>query len=161
MAELDLIVRIAEIILFVVLAVLGIYLILSVKKINRTADNVNKTAEKLGSDIEEIKAKLIPLIENTGAIAGDIKHITGDVKLQVAKVDTIVDSFKDTADSIIQFEQKAQKEIESQVFETLNVISAVTKGVKTFFSRLSASRNGSPRNLESHYYGADSSEEDY
>jgi uncharacterized protein Yka (UPF0111/DUF47 family) len=79
----------------------------------------------------------------------------------VAKVDDIVDSFKDTADSIIRFEQKAQKEIEGQLFETINLISAITKGVKTFFTFLSSSKNGSPRKLKSHSSSEDTPEEDY
>jgi uncharacterized protein YoxC len=43
MAELDLLVKIAEVILFVVLAIVGIYLIFSVKKINSAADNIDKS----------------------------------------------------------------------------------------------------------------------
>lgn len=161
MAELDLLVKIAEVILFVVLAVLGIYLIVSVKKITRTTDNLDKTVEKLGNNLDELKAKIEPLIDNTSAITGDIKDITSDIKSQVAKVDDIVDSFKDTADSIIRFEQKAQLEIEGQLFDTINLISAITKGVKTFFTFLSSSKNGSPRNLKSHSSSEVTPEEDY
>jgi len=161
MAELDLLVKIAEIILFVVLAILGIYLIVSVRKINHTAEKIDTTIEQLGKNIDEIRVKLEPLIEHTSAITGDIKDITTDIKSQVAKVDGIMDSVKDTADSIIRFEQKAQSEIEGHVFETLNLISAITKGVKTFFTYLSASKNGSPRNLKSHSSYEESSEEGY
>ena len=161
MAELDLLVKIAEVVLFVVLAILGIYLIVSVKKITRTTDNLDKTVEKLGQNLNDLKIKVEPLIDNTSIITGDIKDITSDIKSQIAKVDDIVDSFKDTADSIIRFEQKAQKEIEGQVFETINLISAITKGVKTFFTYLSASKNGSPRKLKSYSSSEDSPEEDY
>jgi len=157
MQELDLLVKIAEIILFVVLAILGIYLIVSVKKITRTTDNMDAAVQKMGCNIEEIKAKIEPLLDKTNIIAGDISDITSSVKGQVAKVDGIVDSFKDTADSIIKFEQKAQKELEGQVFDTINLISAITKGVKTFFTYLSASKNGAPRKIKSY----SSTEEDY
>jgi uncharacterized protein YoxC len=157
MAELDLLVKIAEIILFVVLAILGIYLITAVKKITKTTDNLDAAVQNMGRNIEEIKVKIEPLLDKTSVIAGDISEITSNVKGQVAKVDGIVDSFKDTADSIIQFEQKAQKEIEGQVFDTLNLISAITKGVRTFFTYLSASKNGAPRNIKSY----SSSEEDF
>jgi len=161
MAELDLLVKIAEVILFVVLAILGIYLIVSVKKITKTTDNLDKTIEKLGNNLDEIKSKIEPLIDNTSSITGDIKDITSDIKSQVAKVDGIVDSFKDTADSIIRFEQKAQKEIEGQLYDTINLISAITKGVKTFFTFLSSSKNGSPKKLKSYSSSEDSPEEDY
>lgn len=157
MAELDLLVKIAEIILFVVLAILGIYLITAVKKITKTTDNLDAAVQNMGRNIEEIKVKIEPLLDKTSVIAGDISEITTNVKGQVAKVDGIVDSFKDTADSIIQFEQKAQKEIEGQVFDTINLISAITKGVKTFFTYLSASKNGAPRKIKSY----SSEEEDF
>jgi uncharacterized protein YoxC len=157
MQELDLLVKIAEIILFVVLAILGIYLIITVKKVTKTTDNLDAAVQNMGRNIEEIKTKLEPLLDKTTVIAGDISDITSTVKVQVAKVDGIVDNFKDTADSIIRFEQKAQREIEGQVFDTLNLISAITKGVKTFFTYISASRNGSPRNIKSY----SSTEEDY
>ena len=162
MAELDLAVKIAEIILFVVLAILGIYLISSVKKINRAADNIDKTVEKMGQNFDDLKIKLEPLLDNAGVIQSDIMEITSNVKGQVAKVDGIVDSFRDTADSIIKFEQKAQREIEGQVFETINLISAITKGVKTFFTYLSASKNGSHhRKIKSYSSEESSTEEDY
>lgn len=157
MQELDLLVKIAEIILFVVLAILGIYLIASVKKITKTTNNLDAAVQNMSRNIEDIKNKLEPLLDKTGVIAGDISDITSTVKVQVAKVDGIVDNFKDTADSIIRFEQKAQREIEGQVFDTLNLISAITKGVKTFFTYISASKNGSPRNIKSY----SSTEEDY
>jgi len=157
MAELDLLVKIAEIILFVVLSVLGIYLIVTVKKITKTADNMDAAVQDMGRNIAEMKAKIDPLLDKTLIIADDISDISSNVKSQVVKVDGIVDSFRDTTDSIIKFEQKAQRELEGHVFETLNLISAITKGVKTFFTFLSASKNGSPRNIKSH----SSSEEDY
>lgn len=167
MQELDLLVKIAEIILFAALTVLCVYLIVSVKKITKTADKINVTVETLGKNFEELKSRVEPLIENTNAITVDVKDITTDIKKQVAKVDDVVDSFKDTADSIIEFEQKAQKEIEVQVFDTINLISAITKGVKAFLTYLSSSKNGSPRlsstGRQSKSYSSteDSSDEDF
>lgn len=159
MQDLDLAVKIAEIVLFVVLAVLGVYLIISVKKITRIAEKVEK-------DIEEVKAKAMPVLDDAAVITGefrkvsadvtaitaDISAITTDVKTQVAKVSGVVDRFKNTAESIIEFEQKAQREVESQVFDALNLVTSVTKGVKTFISSLSGSKkngtgNGTSRKL--------------
>src|SRR5262245_34265611 len=143
--ELDIAVKIAEIILFVVLAVLGIHLIITVKKIT-------KTVEKLEKDIGDIKLKAEPVLDNAAVITAELKKvsadfsdITSDVKTQVSKVSGVVDQFKDTADSIISFEQKAQREIETQVFDAINLVSAVTKGIKTFMGTLSGSKNGSSR----------------
>jgi uncharacterized protein YoxC len=155
--ELDLIVKIAEIILFVVLSVLGIYLIISVKKIT-------VTVEKLEKNVDGIITKAEPVLDNALVITGDLKkvsadaaEITGDVKAQVAKISGVVDSDKDTDDSLIRFEQKAQSQIENQVFDSINLISAITRGIKTFMGNLSGSRNGSHRKTRS---SQGSSEED-
>ena len=78
------------------------------------------------------------------SISNDIKEISGTLKEQVTKVEGIVDSVKDTTDSIIEFERKVQKEVETNVFDTLNMISAISKGVKSFWGTMS-SKNGSHR----------------
>lgn len=160
MQDLDLAVKIAEIILFAVLAVLGIYLIVSVKKITRSV-------EKLESNFDELKIKAEPILNDAAVItadlkkvSGDVSGITADVKEQVVKVSGVVDSFKDTADSIIRFEQKAQTEIETQVFDAINLISAFTRGVKTFMGALTG-KNGTPRKMRSYSSYKDSEEDLY
>lgn len=144
MQDLDLVVKIAEIVLFVVLAVLGVYLIISVKKVTRMS-------EKMEKDLDEIKNKAMPVLDDAAVIAGefkkvsadvtaitaDVSAITSDVKIQVAKVSGVVDQVRDRAESIIEFEKKAQREVETQVFDALNLVTSVSKGVKTFMSRLS------------------------
>jgi uncharacterized protein YoxC len=149
MQDLDLVVKIAEIILFVVLSILGIYLIISVKKIT-------SAVEKLEQNVDNYTAKAEPILNDAAVITselkkviGDVSAVSSDVKNQVSKVSGVVDSFKDTADSIIRFEQKAQSEIETQVFDAINLISAITKGVKSFIGAVSGSRNGSHRKMRS------------
>ena len=143
MQELDLVVRIAEIILFLVLSVLGIYLIISVKKITASVGNIEK-------DVEELQKKMEPLIDNVTVVTKDIQEISTSVKEQITKVDGVIDtvketidSVKETTDSIIEFEQKTQKEVETQVGDALNFVSAIVTGVKTFISTVSGS-NGRP-----------------
>lgn len=137
MQELDLVVRIAEIILFLVLSVLGIYLIISVKKIT-------KSVEKIEKDVDELQANMEPLIENATVVTKDIQEISTSVKGQMSKIENIIDSVKETTDSIIKFEQKTQKEVETQVGDALNLVSAIVTGVKTFVSVISGS-NHSPK----------------
>src|SRR5436190_13766980 len=139
MQELDLIVRIAEIILFIALSLLCIYLIISVKKITATVDRVEK-------QVEGIQTKLNPLIDSSVIISNDIKEISSSVKGQMSKVEDIIDSVKETTDSIIKFEQKTQKEVETQVGDALNFVSAIVTGIKTFVTAVSGTNHLPKRN---------------
>lgn len=134
MESLDIIVRMAEIVLFVVLSILTIYLIFSLKRITRSVEQIEK-------NIDNLEKKVEPVLENALVISGNVKEITTDIKTQISKVDGIIESVKDTTDSIIQFEQSAQKRIETEFNDTLNFISAIITGIKTFLGRLKSTHH--------------------
>jgi uncharacterized protein YoxC len=144
MPELDLIMQIAQILLYLALVVMVVYIIIALKRITGAVDNINGAIDRIEKHVDELTVKAGPLIDNSVAISSDVKEVTETVKDQVVKIDGIVDSFKDTADSIIEFEQKVQREVETNVFDTLNMVAAISKGVKTFWSAMS-SKNGSHR----------------
>lgn len=125
---------IARIVLFAALTVLAIYLVLAVR-------NVVKSIQAIQKSFDELQDRMIPVLQHTEAVMEDFSVISEDVKKQMGKVNGIVDSVKATTDSIIEFEKKAQKQIEAPVFESLNFISAVFTGVKTFLSRLAERTN--------------------
>jgi uncharacterized protein YoxC len=125
---------IARIVLFAALTVLAIYLVFAVR-------NVVKSIQAIQKSFDELQDKMMPVLQHTEAVMEDFSVISEDVKKQIGKVNGIVDSVKATTDSIIDFEKKAQKQIEIPVFESLNFISAVYTGVKTFFSRLAERTN--------------------
>jgi uncharacterized protein YoxC len=152
MTELDSIVKIAEIILFVVLTVSAIYLIISLKKISKAAD-------KMESTVARMEEKMDPVLQNAAVVSDNMKEITTSVRGQMAKVDSIVDQVKERADSVIDFERKAQRELETHVFDSLNFISAIVTGVKTFASRIKGSNGRPPRRIRE--YLEESSEDDF
>ena len=155
MQPLDTIVMIAEIILFAVLIILCIYLIISLKRITRSIEHIE-------SNTDEIVKRAEPVLENALFITNNVKDISTGLKTQVAKVDIMVDSVKAPADSMIQFEQRTQKEIEGHVYDTLNFISAIVKGFRAFSSSISNLRSSLPRRnrIRSHSPIIESSEED-
>jgi uncharacterized protein YoxC len=155
MQPLDTIITIAEIILFAVLIILCIYLIVSLKKIT-------KSIEHIEGNTDELIKKVEPVLENALFITNNVKDISTGLKTQVEKVDDIVDSVKSTADSMIDFEQKTQKEIEVHVNNTLNFISAIVKGYRAFSSSLSNFKDRHPRKskLISHSPVIEPAEED-
>ncbi len=165
MDSVNLISGIVVIVLYAALIALVIYLIIALKRIVGAIENINQTVDKMEQKIDHIAAKAEPLIDNSLIISKDISEITGNIKTQIVKVEGIVDSVKDTTDSIIDFEQKVQKEVETNVFDTLNMIASLSKGIKTFLGALSGSKNGSPRKMRSRSSykssGSDSEEDLY
>ncbi|HMQ79525.1 MAG TPA: DUF948 domain-containing protein [Ignavibacteria bacterium] len=143
MQELEFISGIAVVALYVALIALVIYLIRAIKRIVSAIDNINSTIDNIESKVDHITTKTEPLIENSLLITNDIKEISSNLKIQSAKINGIVDTVKDTTDSIVNFEQKVQKEVETNVFDALNMVSALSKGIKSFLNVLSGSRNGS------------------
>jgi uncharacterized protein YoxC len=153
MTELDTIVKIAEIVLFIVLSIAAVYLITSLKKITRTV-------EKMDSTLGELETKLSPVLDNAAVVSDNMKEITTSVRGQMAKVDDIVDSVKERTDSILQFERKAQREIETHVWDSINFVSAIVTGVKTFASRIKGS-NGRPARKLKEFLEEDSGEDNF
>lgn len=156
MQPLDTVLIIAEIVLFVILSILGIYLIVSVKKLTKSVESIEK-------NVDDLQKNTAPVLENAVVVSGNVKEITDNLKVQVAKVNSIVDTVKGTTESIVEFEQKTQKKIEYQFDDTFNFISAIVKGAKSFWSALSGSSKrlpGSNNHYKSYSPIADTSEED-
>lgn len=146
MQGVELIQSITVIALYVALIALVIYLIIALKRIVSAVDNINSAIDNIEKKVDHITTKTEPLIENSLLITNDIKDVTANLKIQSAKINGIVDTVKDTTDSIVDFEQKVQREVETNVFDALNMITAVSKGIKSFLNVLSGQGNGySPR----------------
>jgi uncharacterized protein YoxC len=155
MQELNFISGIAVIALYIALIALVIYLIRAIKRIVSAVDNINSAIDNIESKVDHISTKTEPLIDNSLLISNDIKEISANLKIQAAKVNGIVDSVKDTTDSIVNFEQKVQKEVETNVFDALNMVNAVSKGIKSFLNVISSSRNGSSSRKKVRSYDTD------
>lgn len=167
METIDAVSGVAVIALYIALIALVIYLIVAIKRIGKAIDNINGAVDNMERHVETIVTKAEPLIDNSLIISNDIKEISGTVKVQAEKIGGIVSSVKDTTDSIIQFEQNVQREVESNVYDTLNLVTSVSKGVKTFLSVLTGdrsrggdSRNGTHRKTRSYKESFTDSEED-
>ncbi len=149
MQETELIKQIALIALYLALIALVIYLIIAIRRIAAAVGNMNQSVNNINSKIDHLSAKTEPLIDNSIQISLDLKDITANLKTQSQKINGIVDTVKDTTDSIIDFEQKVQKEVETNIFDVLNMVSAVSKGIKSFLNVFSGSSNGySPKKLK-------------
>ena len=63
---------------------------------------------------------------------------------------------KERTDSILEFEKRTQREVEMHVDDSLNFISAIVTGVKTFMNRVSSRSNGrAPRKIREYLEESD------
>lgn len=167
METIDSVSGIVVIVLYAALIALVIYLIIAIKRIVKAVDNINGAIDNIEKQVDTLVTKAEPLIDNGLIISNDIKEISGTVKVQAAKIEGIIDSVKDTTDSIIRFEQNVQREVEYNVYDVLNLVSSISKGVKTFMGVLTGSvsqgeerRNGTHRRRKVHEDSYSDSEED-
>jgi uncharacterized protein YoxC len=130
MTTLDTIIAIAEIILFISLSALAIFLIAALKKVTDSVQNIER-------NVTDLEKKVEPLIENTNKVLINAGEITGDVKMQLARIESLIDTVKNKSEQVVGFTNKLQYQIEKPVNESLNFISALRHGVKTFFLHLS------------------------
>ncbi len=98
----------------------------------KAAKKVTKKVDGFSKDFSEIKPKVMESIVKLNLLADNVNSVVTKVNENVDVLGTVVDRVKDTADSILEFEKKIQNTIEPPVMDTLNTITAVSVGVKTF-----------------------------
>jgi len=128
-------VNIIIILLFLGLVVLVFKLLGSVKLIT-------EKFEKLSTDVKDLKPKVETTVEKINSLSDNVNLLVTKFNGHAEKLGTVVDRIKETADSIIDFEQELQRKIEPPVLDTVNTISAVSIGIKTFFEKLTQKRPG-------------------
>ena len=111
--------------LFIGLVILVFGLIKQAKKINEKIDGFSK-------DLSDIKPKISDSIDKINSLTENVNKIAIKVNDNIDVLGTVVEKVKDTAESVIAFEKKIQSTIEPPVMETLNTVTAVSAGVKTF-----------------------------
>lgn len=126
-------VNIIFILLFIMLVVLVSMLIKSVK-------NITTKVEKLSDDVMSVKPKVETAIEKINSISENVNGLVTKVNDNIGVLATVVDKVKDTADNILDFERTVQSRIQPPVMNTVNTISAISVGVKTFFDKLVSSK---------------------
>jgi uncharacterized protein YoxC len=120
---------VVQIIAFIALTILCVYLLTLLSRVK----NILTVVE---SDVKEISAKIVPVMNNLEAITDKIRRVTENIDEQVELAKSSIQSMKEIADSIVSFERQVQSRIEEPVMESIGMIAAVFKGVRTFIARL-------------------------
>ena len=120
-----------EIIALAALSVLCVYLITVIVRIRSILTVVEQ-------DVRELASKALPVFENLEAITDKVKSITENIDEQVEVVCHSINSIREVADNIVDFERRVQGRLEEPFMETIGTVAAIFKGVRTFMARLRA-----------------------
>jgi uncharacterized protein YoxC len=122
---------IAQILALLCVSALCIYLIVVLSRVKGTLTNVEK-------DVKEMTTHSLPVLENMEFITSRVRSISENVDDQVAIVRQSLGSIKEVADNVVALERKVQERIEGPILETVAIIAAVFKGIRTFVERVRA-----------------------
>jgi uncharacterized protein YoxC len=92
-----------------------------------------KSVQLLNSDLKELSAELKPLMQSTLILTDNLNQITSDAKEQFNTAKSIINDFRDRADSILNFESKVRGGLEDAIMPFVKNFNAVGKGVETFW----------------------------
>ena len=122
---------IVQIILFLCLSALCIYLIVVLTRVRDVLNGMEK-------DLKEVTSRAVPILENMEYITTRVKSITENIDDQVMIVRESISSVKQIADNIVAMERKVQDRIEGPILDSVAFVASVFNGVRTFFDRLRA-----------------------
>ena len=119
----------AQIILVFSLVGLAIYLVIVLAK-------VKTLLVQIESDVKNVSARVIPVLVNMEVITSKLRSITANFDDQMTIVTSSVQSIKEIADSIVEFERRVQDRIEAPVLEVAGMLGSVVRGIAAFINRL-------------------------
>ena len=120
---------IAQIILVLALTALAVYLVVVLTK-------VKAILGQIGTDVKEVSVRVIPVLENMEVITSKLRSITANIDDQMTIIKSSVQSIKEIADSIVEFERQVQQQVEAPVLEVAGIVGSVVRGIAAFINRL-------------------------
>ena len=119
----------AQIILVLSLTALALYLVVVLTK-------VKSVLGRIETDIRDISVRVIPVLDNMEVITSKLRTIMANVDDQMIIVKSSVQSIKEVADNILDFERRVQETIETPVLEVAGVVGSIVRGISAFINRL-------------------------
>lgn len=125
-----------QIIVNIILILLFLGLVILVLKLLKTVRNISEKFDMFSDNIKDIKPKVELTIDKINSLSDNVNSLVTKINQNAEVITTVVDKVKGAAEEVIEFQQNIQKKIEPPVMDTLNTITAVSIGIKTFFDRL-------------------------
>ena len=120
---------VAQIILVLSLSALAVYLVVVLTKVRSILGHIE-------TDVREVSVRVIPVLENLEVITSKLRSITANVDDQMTIVKSSVQSIKEIADNIVEFERRVQERVEAPVLEVAGIVGSVVRGIAAFINRL-------------------------
>ncbi len=120
---------ISQILLFLCLSALCIYLVVVLLRVRDILANVEK-------DLKEVTSRTLPVLENMEYITARVKSIAENIDDQVMMVRDSITSMKQITDNVVAMERKVQDRLEGPILDTVAFVASVFNGVRTFFERV-------------------------
>ena len=117
-----------SIVLIIVGIALGIYLIISLRKMNSTLD-------QLEEDLRRMNGKLEPILDNLKIITDKAVNISDETEKRVLDISTTIENIRNTV-SRFSIKGKASSSIRSPIQDLLSNITAISKGFSAFWHKL-------------------------
>ncbi len=119
----------AIIIALLSVSALSVYLIVT---LIRVRDILNQ----IEHDVKEVSAKALPVLDNLEVITTRIKNVTENIEEQIEVVGHTIRSIRGITDNVVDFQQRLQEKVQEPVFEALNVLSAMVRGIRGLVERV-------------------------
>jgi uncharacterized protein YoxC len=120
---------IAEIVALVCLVALCVYIIVVLSRLRVVLVNLER-------DLKAFAERAIPVLENLEEITAKFKNVAATIEQEVGAIKESMAAVQQIAENIVNFEKRVQERVEIPVMEAVSVISAVFKGVRTFFEQM-------------------------
>jgi uncharacterized protein YoxC len=127
----EIVLIIAQIVALLCLSALCVYMIVVLLRVRDILGNVEK-------DVREIASRALPVLDNMEYITARVKGVTDSIDDQVSAVRDSIASVKQVAENVVEMERRVQERLEGPILESVAFVSAIFKGVRTFFDRVRA-----------------------
>lgn len=118
-----------QVVALAALSALCVYLIVVLARVRDFLSSVER-------DIRELSAKAIPVFDDLGVITRSVKNVVATLDGQIETIRKSIDSIREVFESVVNLERRIQTRLEEPVLGTVAFVSAVFKGVRTFFERV-------------------------
>ena len=115
-------------ILIIVAIIVGVYVILTLKKVMVTMTSVEK-------DIHELSQKTIPLLENLNETSQKINYITNEAERHVEDFNSAIITVKEKIHSFTSEMSQQGSGPEFPASSLIKILTGISKGIAVFWSK--------------------------
>ncbi|MBK9334658.1 MAG: hypothetical protein IPM96_20215 [Ignavibacteria bacterium] len=131
-SDLNTIIGIAEILFFLTMTVLAVYLIISLKKFSSSISTIE-------NKVIEMTEQITPVISDMKIVTDDIREIADRAKFQYNKIEDVSDSVITKGHAVVNTLESLHSYSRNLLENSRNFISALSNGFRSFKNKLSAS----------------------